>query len=520
MEKDNKIILFAVIILLIAMFSYNELFFEKENFGKENEKSFGKVTGNVVTNQTIDKCFIKVAKWSSTSDKYTKISTVKQGQTVYMYIETNNCKNKNLNFEVFRLRKRLLLKDSLALVSNTVKTAPDLEKLSVSFSPVVNTEDSGSSTYKFRTRFTDLPSSNTTNQTISPPTNTTNQNATYASYANQIDWYIHWNKMWDRCIQKPFSDTIYLNNNDYVNEGCKVQFTVDLHGISLGDTIKRPDSDPFLYNHRHTVTRDGEMIYDYSYRNIHNILYNDSFPPSHGGSGGIFSINKSGNYCIKSYLDYTNDFIEIDETNNQNPITCLYINLLSSNSTSDLIIEKLSIEDNNGQPVTTLSIPQNITIKYTIKNIGTRTAYYTGNSLLFETKGLLTKDGYSFKQVGTTIQSIKPGESIEYGVPGTNTFRLKHYIDQVGTYCVEDLTADYNNVVQELNENNNKYPKTCFTAYNPGNVLPDITLGDKFEFRYFTGSENKVLNDGDFVPLNSSMQLLFYVRILEKISLI
>jgi len=92
LNKDNKIILFAVIILLIAMFSYNS--FDEPFF----EKASGKIdiTGKAATNLTFEKCSIRQAKWSSTPDKLTPITSVKNGQAVYVYMETVNCREKRL----------------------------------------------------------------------------------------------------------------------------------------------------------------------------------------------------------------------------------------------------------------------------------------------------------------------------------------------------------------------------------------------------------------------------------------
>ncbi|MBI2672103.1 hypothetical protein HYX16_04170, partial [Candidatus Woesearchaeota archaeon] len=82
MNKENIIVLSAVLILLIAMFSYN-------SFPNNYLSSDLLVTGKAAA--TFEKCSIRQAGWSSSPDSLQKITQIKQGQTVYMYISTNNC---------------------------------------------------------------------------------------------------------------------------------------------------------------------------------------------------------------------------------------------------------------------------------------------------------------------------------------------------------------------------------------------------------------------------------------------
>jgi len=168
LNKDNKIILFAVIILLVSMVSYNSF------------NSDFSATGKATT--TFEKCSIRQAGWSSSPDSLEKITQIKQGQTVYMYISTNNCAGEEITFELYRLRKRFLLKDSLVLVGSSTKTVSSSNKLSNPVVASINTEDGTSSNYRFRVRLTKyLTTTNTTNTTTPPPpttTNTTNQTNT------------------------------------------------------------------------------------------------------------------------------------------------------------------------------------------------------------------------------------------------------------------------------------------------------------------------------------------------------
>ena len=163
MNKDNKIILFAVIILLIAMFSYNS--FDEPFF----EKASGKIdiTGKAATNLTFEKCSIRQAKWSSTPDKLTPITSVKNGQAVYVYMETVNCEGEEITFELYRVKKRFILKDILVSEGTITKIVPRSGVLAGNFIVYVNSEDGTSSVYKFRVRLSKYlqPANQTTNTT-------------------------------------------------------------------------------------------------------------------------------------------------------------------------------------------------------------------------------------------------------------------------------------------------------------------------------------------------------------------
>jgi len=461
-EKDNKIILFAVIILLVAMFSYNELFFEKENFGKENEKSFGKVTGNVIVNQSIDKCFIKVAKWSSTSDKYTKISTVKQGQTVYMYIETNNCKNKNLNFEVFRLRKRLLLKDSLALVSNTVKTVPDLEKLSVSFNPTVNTEDSGSSTYKFRIRFTDLPSSNTTNTSnttvppIIPPNNTSNQtNVTIPPVNNQSNLTGLPDLIVEKVEFKKYTGGLSPITITSLNIGDFVFAYVTFKNIGSGILDV-----PYLgYSNyiRGTFFVTKNDVYQFT----QNFILDKDFNPGQSWetSFSFAEVTQAGKYCLKNTsIDITNIYPEINEQNNKYSDVCITAVANTTSLYPDLTLDfdrnypfvaRKSPTDqpviNNGDFVPTGTVVDSYVY---VENIGD----YTYDGRLWDPNAARVK--IEAKKDGTLINSFDYVIDRLYAGSGFKVYYANFTVSTSAKYCL-GVNVDYTNKVVESNEGNN-----------------------------------------------------------------
>jgi hypothetical protein len=101
-----------------------------------------------------------------------------------MYISTNNCEEEEITFELYRLKKRFLLKDSLVLVASSTKTVSISNKLSNAVVASINTEDGSSSNYRFRVRLTKyLTSANqTTNVTLPPPTTNQTTNVTLTIY--------------------------------------------------------------------------------------------------------------------------------------------------------------------------------------------------------------------------------------------------------------------------------------------------------------------------------------------------
>ncbi len=436
MNKDNIIVLSAVLILLIAMFSYN-------SFPNNYLSSDLSVTGKATT--TFEKCSIRQAGWSSSPDSLQKITQIKQGQTVYMYISTNNCAGEEITFELYRLKKRFLLKDSLVLIASSTKTVSSSSKLSAPVVASINTEDGSSSNYRFRVRLTKyLPATNTTNTTLPPPP-TTNTSNKYGEYNYLTDFTV--------------TSINFLNQSDIFLEGNAFFFTPRSLNIGKED-LWRPDSNPFYFNVRTIVTIDNQIIYNKDYTITANqIRIGEGYNFQHS-----ITINKSGNYCIKEFIDSTDAFLETNEFNNE-LTKCIYITMTPYSENSDLFIEKVKFMDNN-QEVTSIKVINNSLYKLdvitTIRNMGEGIAY-SPYKKSFTTIGKFSNDLYYSD--GTKVNGLFFG--INQLMAGEFYDSVKtYYVKFSGNYCLYNLTVDVFNVVKETNENNNKYQQKCFSAYN------------------------------------------------------
>ena len=155
MEKDNKILLIAILILLVSMSSFKFFDYQdKSSFitgkaeasvsdkfadsGTENnggvelcgsrlncgladdvcpEDFFGAGVSCYIEDP--DCCKINRAGWSSSPDQFTAVTEAFEGQRIYMYVETDGCAGKDADFTIYSVDERFFGADTL-LDSDTV----------------------------------------------------------------------------------------------------------------------------------------------------------------------------------------------------------------------------------------------------------------------------------------------------------------------------------------------------------------------------------------------------------------
>lgn len=102
-----------------------------------------------------DCCKINRAVWSSAPDRYTPITQINEGDSVYMYVETLNCEGKNANFEIFRVEENFIFADEeFSIVTFGPKAVDSTNKLGVQWTSYADPADleDGLSKFKFKVR--------------------------------------------------------------------------------------------------------------------------------------------------------------------------------------------------------------------------------------------------------------------------------------------------------------------------------------------------------------------------------
>ena len=467
------------------MFSYN--FFPNNSFNTDFS-----ATGKATTNLTFEKCSIRQAGWSSSQDSLEKITQIKQGQTAYMYISTNNCVGEEITFELYRLKKRFILKDALVLVASSTKTVSSSNKLSDAVVASINTEDGTSSNYRFRVRLTKyLPATNqttnatqpllTNNQTTNattnitkPPINNISGNVSVGSDLVPVAAYI-------MTFYKPGWPPAGYPRYSFRNIG----------DVSTGSS----------YNIKVTITKNGVPL---------KTEIRKGYPLEPGGyystSMDVMSFSSTGYgdgiYCFEELiLDVNNNVIEVNENNNNLTGSCVKV----SGGTFDVInlVECNDQEDNDGdflkdypgdkgcetaedtseagpdyeqECLTTGICPDLVPeIKFTdlygkelpsvinetivvpkayIWNLGTGTAEFFDYSISFKNGGDICMN-WACPVVRSHWGYLGPNQ--KYGAWGG----LSYSKLGKGTSCFE-VIADINSQVTETNENNNQLLK-CIT---------------------------------------------------------
>ncbi|MBI2671583.1 hypothetical protein HYX16_01485, partial [Candidatus Woesearchaeota archaeon] len=449
-------------------FSYNSL--DRPFLEKALEKI--DITGKATTNLTFEKCSIKTAKWSNTPDKLTPVLSVKNGQAVYVYMETINCEGEEITFELYRVKNRLILKDILVSEGTVTKIVPRSGVLAGNFIVYVNSEDGSSSKYKFRVRLSKyLTMTNTTNTTLPPPTTNTTQPPLTTNTTNQTNL----TGLPDLIVEKiDFFKHVYQYG--YIS------------AVPLGDTMILGEADPYA---RIRTKNIGSAFDIYpSYPLTTGIITKDGVKLTSfsGSSGGKMNASQStafawgfvsdtvGQYCIEgAKADSENILLESNEINNGISPKCLTITANQTNTTNnttnmtrlpDLIVESVDWvkEGPNWQccaetiVITSASVGDKIMGKLTIKNTGTGNVT-VGN--LFDVKATATKDGIKLispsGDLRWTVGSLFVGES-------KSSSPLTLNVSETGRYCIENTKVDYFNIVIELREDNNLFASRCINV--------------------------------------------------------
>ncbi|MBI2672006.1 hypothetical protein HYX16_03680, partial [Candidatus Woesearchaeota archaeon] len=236
------------------------------------------------------------------------------------YISTNNCAGEEITFELYRLKKRFLLKDSLVLIASSTKTVSSSSKLSVPVVASIDTEDGSSSNYRFRVRLTKyLPVTNTTNTTLPPPP-ATNITGLPDLIVEKIEFINHvYQYQYGYISAVPLGDTMTLGEPDpYARITTK----------NIGGAFDIYPSSPFTAG---IITKDGSKLTSFS-----------------GASGGKMNASQStafvwgfvsntvGKYCIEgAKADSENSLLESNENNNDGiSPKCLTITANTTNTST------------------------------------------------------------------------------------------------------------------------------------------------------------------------------------------
>ncbi len=98
--------------------------------------------------------------WSTDSGGNDRVTRVNEGQSIYMYVETSNCNNKDANFDIYGIRKRTLLPDQEVLIQQSFATKViSNNKAYAKITPQLGS-DPDISTFKFKVRINPTGESN------------------------------------------------------------------------------------------------------------------------------------------------------------------------------------------------------------------------------------------------------------------------------------------------------------------------------------------------------------------------
>src|SRR3989344_6705283 len=134
-----------------------------------------------------DCCKINKAGWSSSSNSDSPISSINEGQSVYIYVETTNCNNKDANFEVYRVKERLLLSDEEFLVTSFGPKKVTSDKLSVKWSAYVDPNDLNELISKFKFKVKINPSASSPLIQVSSSSSSSRNSIVDLSCSDSID---------------------------------------------------------------------------------------------------------------------------------------------------------------------------------------------------------------------------------------------------------------------------------------------------------------------------------------------
>jgi len=449
-------------------------------------------TGEATTNLTFEKCSIRQAGWSSSPDSLQKIIQVKQGQAVYVYMETVNCEGEEFTFELYRIKKRFILKDILVSEGTITKIVPRSGVLAGNFIVYVNSEDGTSSVYKFRVRLSKYlqPVNQTTNTTLPPPpTNTTNQttNTTTPPATNPSGLIIRANitdlasgnlVMVGSCTFE-FIDPCYLYPSMVSGRTYKIESTRnqgDYHVVTLTDSTNKIIQ---------SITCTVSSIFNYCSFNVNNLPSSSSYKLLLGtkiynqtNTTTTFECKDGIDNDGDGLIDYPNDpgcsFSE--DVSEINPSS-----LCTGQNCPDLVPEAAYIRVFAQGP---LAPNPGALIGYptfSFRNIGNSEAdnFYMGVKI--------TRNGSTFSPFSSYgpyyLDALFSGK---YGYKQTSAMVFPDLGD--GKYCFEELIMDVTNTVGETNENNNKLNGGCVTISN-GGYTTDVTN--------LVQCNDKADNDGD-----------------------